>query len=111
MAPLCPWRTHHTRGRRVAQSDHRLCTSPSKCPWTRPAMHSGRGMDTTFPAWNAERMVTVDDSLLQLHLVGADGAGSPGERVTLTALMLLQSCSHTTAVQVASPVLHAPFCE
>jgi hypothetical protein len=26
-------------GKAVAQSKHRLCTSPSNCPWTRPATH------------------------------------------------------------------------
>ncbi len=47
MAPLCPCRPHHTRGVRWNEA-HRLCTSPSNCPWTRPATRPGTGRGYSF---------------------------------------------------------------
>ena len=36
------------RGEALAQSKHRLSTSPSKFPWTRPATRPERGVGTSI---------------------------------------------------------------
>jgi len=39
-----------TRGEGGGAEQNRLCTTPSNCPWTRPATPLERGVDTASPA-------------------------------------------------------------
>jgi hypothetical protein len=61
---------------------------PSNCPWTRPATHRGRGVDTTLPL-KCRMNDEYEWSLMQLHLVGARGSRvTPGEGRPFTASIL-----------------------
>jgi hypothetical protein len=55
MAPLCPWSPRPHAGKRVTRCNTGLCTSPLNRPWTRPATHPTRGVDTTLTKTEAER--------------------------------------------------------
>jgi len=74
-----PVRFSQPAGKAVAKSKHRLCTSPSNCPWTRPATRLGRHVDTAFLC-NAEMKTNYEHPNCNSHRWGSDQAGLSREQ-------------------------------
>ncbi len=86
-------------GKAVAQSKHRFCTSPSNCPWTRPATPLERGVDYNyFHSMPNERRVSSNPSRNVSPMGAKRSRVTPGRGDPFRPLVLLLANFLTSAL-------------